>query len=159
MDLKGIIEIGKKIGFTRCSTSFSFPCCLELNNKVKYDFVTIILGDLYNDSEFKLSDIKRVNKSKFALSKELRIYSMNVQDFKGDYPIFLRTRKGDILGYNAISEVDFTFTKQILGKDIINIIDFDTARAEGFNLIKDHRKIGKTLWFDLPEELRKEIEK
>jgi hypothetical protein len=160
MDLNKIIAIGKKIGFSSDSNSYSFPCKIKLSNKNEMDFITILFCSLITENnQVKIEDIRKIEKSNFALSKKMRDSSLHVQDFKGDRPFFLRTSKGLILGYNAINLVDFTFSSVFKSKDIVSGVDFDTARMEGFEFIENHHKQGITLTIELTDEIKERINK
>lgn len=162
MELREIIKIGKKIGFNSDfnSNTYSFPCKIKLKDSTALDYVTICFCPLTTENDgLEVQNIVKIEKSQYALSQDIRDSSLKTQDFKGDRPFFLRTSKGAILGYNAIDIVDFTFHDRIKSKNILSEVDFDTARIEGFEMIKNHREKGVTITIELTSEIKEQINK
>jgi len=167
MDKLDIIKVGKQIGFCfepkRFETDNSyhcFPCKLRLKSKKYFDYVTIYFNDSYEEySSINLDDILRIEKSEYAIAKEYRQASLDVQDYKGDRPFFLQTEKGKLLGYNAIGVVDFTFSPQYKGKDIVGYVSFDEALKKGFEFIKNHRERTKSIMLKYTDDIVNEINK
>ncbi len=165
MDKNEIIRIGKQLGFTyrpkeyKTDNSYHcFPCKLIMKDKTVVDYVTICFNDYYEDfSGVIIEDIIRIEKSDYAIAIDFRQASLNVQDYRGDRPFFLRTKNNKILGYNAIGIVDFTFSHDDKGKDIKDCVDFDTATKLGFEFIKNHRELAKSITIQYTAELLNEI--
>lgn len=160
MELRETIRIGKKIGLNSDfnSNTYYFPCKIKLKDSRVIDYVTICFSPITTENkELEVQNIVKIEKSQYALSQDLRDCSLKAQDFKGDRPFFLRTSKGTILGYNAIEIVDFTFHDGTKSKNIISEVDFDTARREGFEMIKNHREKGVTITIELTSEIKEQI--
>ena len=144
--LKKAFEIGfnyrKEPYWDRASVSV--PCCVKMKSGQLYEMAELLLIDkLYKESEytfFQIEEIDMIFSSEFALSKELRRASMNTPEYRDDWPFFIKTNKGLILGFNAFNPVNFTYRKDIKGKDISKIIDFDKAQLSGFEFIDYHSK-------------------
>lgn len=167
MDRNDIVRIGKQIGFTYKPKEFKtdnsyhcFPCKLVLKDEAIVDYVTIYFNDYYEDvSGINIEDIIRIEESDYAIANEFRQASLNAQDYRGDRPFFLRTKNNRILGYNANNIVDFTFSHEDKGKDIKDCVDFDTARKLGFEFIKNHRELAKSIMIEYTDEILNGINK
>ncbi len=141
-----ILDKAFKIGFTietRLQTKLiSLPCKVILKNGQSYETAELVfLDSLYKPELFKtfsINEVDYIDESKFALSHKIRNDSLMTQEYRNDWPFFLRKTDKKILGYNAYSPVNFTYDEKTLGKDIIEVVPFHTAQNEKFDFIKDH---------------------
>ncbi len=141
-----ILDKAFKIGFTietRLQTKFiSLPCKVTLKNGQSFETAELVfLDNLFKPELFKtfsINEVDHIDESKFALSYKFRNDSLMAQEYRNDWPFFLRKKDKKILGYNAYSPVNFTYDEKTLGKDIIEVVSFDTAQNEKFDFIKDH---------------------
>lgn len=122
----------------------SVPCEVTLKNGEIYEQAELILIEkLFNNKEYKCFQIEEVDSicdSKYALDFEIRKASIETIEYRNDWPFFIRTNKNQILGFNAIQPVNFTYNNEIKGSEIGDIVDFQFAQKQGFEFIKDHYK-------------------
>ena len=146
-----IIDKAFDIGFTYMSKSFgndllvTLPCSITLKTGEIFEQAELILIDkLFRDSDytvFQIEDIESISVSKYALSQELRMASINTPEYLHDRPFYILTNRNNILGFNAFEPVNFTYKSDVLGEDIIRNVDHDYAQSEGFEFIKDHSRL------------------
>ena len=148
---KEILKVAFKIGFNyekqpnNEKAMVTLPCSIKLKSGKTFEQAELILIEkLYNESDytfFQIEDVESISESKYALRPNLRNASLSTPEYRSDWPFFIETKDGDILGYNAIGAVNFTCKKDVLGEEIIDIIDFNQAQSRGFEFIKDHSKL------------------
>ena len=146
-----ILEKAFEIGFnfkkqqSWDKASVDLPCCVTLDSGETIEIAELILTDkLYRPELFKIINIEQIEsirESKYALSKAIRSESLNTQEYRNDYPFFIRKKDNGILGFNAYSPVNFTYKENVLGSDIVEIVSFQNAQEESFELIRNHSEI------------------
>ncbi len=164
---KEILDIAFKIGFNYSKQSYNkkamvtLPCSINLKNGKTFEQAELILiENLYKESDyifFQIEDVESISESKYALSADLRNASLNTPEYRNDWPFFLETKDGKTLGYNAIGSVNFSYKDDVLGEDIMNVIDFNQAQSRGFEFIKDHSKLSVKILCGYDEELVEKI--
>src|SRR5690554_3410648 len=135
----------------------SYPCSITLKNGEFYKNTIIYLikePKINHDYVIlKIDDIEIIEKSEYSLSHEFRKESLVTPEYRNDFPFFLRTNKNRILAYNAIEPINFTLKKEIKGVDIIEVVDFETARKEGFEFVKNNLGKIALVYCDFDKEI------
>ena len=141
--------------------SVSVPCCVTLKNGEEYQQAELLLTEkLFNEDKhtfFQIEDIESIAESEYALCYEFRSNSLKTPEYRNDFPFFLETKNGQLLGYNAIGPVNFTYRKDVKGSDIIKVVDFNEAQTRKFEFIKDNDKISIKILCGYNEELIEKI--
>ncbi|NOZ35682.1 MAG: hypothetical protein GXO80_10340 [Chlorobi bacterium] len=137
-----ILDIALSIGFNIDNNIISLPCAVDLENgQTKNNAVLIFLDKLHNQDKYNfcnIEDVISIRKSEYSLPYKIRKASINTDEYRYDKPFFIKRKNYQIIGFNAFSPVNFTYSDNIKGDDIIGTVDFETARKEGFNFIKNH---------------------
>jgi hypothetical protein len=164
---KEILDVAFKIGFNYSKQSYNekamvtLPCSIKLKNGQTFEQAELILiENLYKESDytfFQIEDVESISESKYALSADLRNASINTPEYRNDFPFFIETKYGKTLGYNAINTVNFTYKDDVLGQDIMNVVDFNQAQSNGFDFIKDHSKLSVQILCGYDAELIEKI--
>ncbi len=164
---KDILNVAFKIGFNYSKESYnekatvSLPCSVRLKNgKIFEQAELIFLEKLHNESDytfFQIEDVESISESEYALSLEIRNASLNTVEYLHDRPFFIESKDGNILGFNAFGPINFTYKEEVKGANIVKVIDFDKARAKGFELIKDYNKMSTKIVCGYDNELVERI--
>ena len=164
---KEILNKAFKIGFNYSKRPYNetamvtLPCSIKLKSGKTFEQAELLLIEkLYKESDytfFQIEEVESIAESKYTISPEFRNASLNTLEYRNDWPFFIETKEGNILGYNAIAPVNFTCKKDVLGEDIMNVIDFNQAQSRGFEFIKDHSKLSIKILCGYDEELVEKI--
>ncbi len=116
--------------------SVSLPCSVYLKNGDFYENVVLVLAEKPLEESSRetlhIEDVEKITSSKYALTFEHRIASINAEEWRNDWPFFLRTKDNELLCFNAYEPINFTFRKDVLGIDIVETVSFDAAKKEGY---------------------------
>ena len=142
-----ILAKGFEIGFSyRKETywdkpSISLPCSVILKTGEHFDMADIVFTENYLSPhlrQFEIEEVLEISESPFALSLEMRQASFDTPEYRNDWPFFYRTKSSKIFGFNASKPMNFTYNRDVLPVDILEIVDFDIAQKEGFQFIENH---------------------
>ncbi len=122
-NLKVIFDV---IGLSQnWDSSYVLPCKVELNNGKEFDFATVrfsnepTLGSYYHDFEniFFIDEIKSIEQSDYALSKDIRLACMTAEEKRmGIYPTVVKNKENIEAIINGISL--FFNSNDIKGSDL-----------------------------------------
>jgi hypothetical protein len=164
---KEILDVAFNIGFNYSKQPYNeramvtLPCSIKLKSGKTFEQAELILIEkLHKESDytfFQIEDVESIAESKYALSVNFRNASLNTPEYRNDWPFFIETKERKILGYNAIGAVNFTYSNDVLGKDIMNVIDFNQAQSRDCKFIKDHSKLSVQILCGYDEELIEKI--
>ncbi|GEM_PF-1702132 len=120
----------------------SLPCSAYLKNGEFYENTVLIFDENPNQQSTKIilniEDIERIEKSEYALPHKFRTASINAEEYRNDWPFFLRTKQNKLLSYNAYEPIHFTYNKDVKATDIIETVDFYTAKKEGYEGVSNN---------------------
>lgn len=140
-----ILQLARQIAFTCRKSSVSLPCSVQLKQGLQCDMAELTIVKQRNhdfkQNIYHFDEVVSISVSKYTLSNSFRKAALEAKEYRNDRPFFLKSRKGQILGYNAINPVNFTYCPDIIGTDIIACMDFNQASEIGFRFVEHHHKI------------------